>query len=118
MDRVIRYFDLFSEFKTNLPAFQATTKKKKHTPTFLWLLSLYLALALGVFAKGSLEWMTGKSQSVVVSWSRVMLALVTAVLAFPGAYKNSMDDCGPGFVQLCEVFVIGFGWKSLIDTGS
>jgi len=50
---VIRYFDLFSEFQDESSSVSSDDEKRKsNTPTFLWLLSLYLALALGVFREG------------------------------------------------------------------
>jgi hypothetical protein len=113
INSIIRYFDLFSHYRTTVPKAQAGGKKNQ--PTAGWQLSLFLSLALGIFAKGLLEYLVGNSQSPVVSWSRLVLAIVAAIVAFPGAYKHAMDESGPGLVQLCVTFTTGLGVKTLVD---
>jgi hypothetical protein len=114
MNSIIGYFDLFSKFRTTIPEGRAGEGKGR--PTLVWQLALFLSLAIGIFAKGFLEYLAGKAQAVVVSWPRAIIALVAAIVAFPGAYKQAMDEAGPGLVQLCITFTTGLGVKTLVDT--
>jgi hypothetical protein len=94
---VVRYFDLYSRKRTTVAAGMAKTAGS--TPPWWWQLLLYLALLAGIFAKGLLDYFTGKAVDPF-NWGRSFAAVVASLVAFPGAYKAAMAESGPGFVQL------------------
>lgn len=114
MNNIIRYFDLFSKHRTTIPTANAGDGNPQ--PSLGWQLAIFMALALGIFAKGYLEFLADKSSSPVNSWPRFIAAVIAAIGAFPGAYKKAMDDNSPSLVQLCLVFTVGVGVKTLFDT--
>jgi len=113
MDSLIRYFDLFARYRQAPPEQLAQTDKSQ--PTLAWQMALFGALTAGILAKGVLEFFGGRATTWVPSWARLIVCLIAAVVAFPGAYKKTMDESGPGFVQLCVTFTIGLGVKTLFD---
>jgi hypothetical protein len=47
-------------------------------------------------------------------WARLLFSIITAVIIFPGVYKNAFDPTKPLLVQLGPIFTSGMGWESLL----
>ena len=106
--QVVGYFDLFSRHRSTVA--EATSGSTETPPSVLWQVALYLALLLGIYAKGYLV-----DSGTPPSNGRFLAAIIAAVVAFPGAYRSAMESAGPGLVQLCVVFTSGIGVKTLVD---
>lgn len=110
LNRVVRYFDLFSSRRSTTAIAQSSGEQ---APGSLWLAAHYLALFLGILAKVFVDSLEGDKSSF--SWARLLVAVITATAVFPAVYKKAMEETGPNFVQLCVTFTSGLGYKTLID---
>ena len=112
INRGIRYFDLFSYSRTLALKGLADGAQRA---SFGWQVALYVALVLGIFAKGYLEYLAGKAGAPIPSLARLAVAVIAGIVAFPGAYRSAMDGNNPGLVQLSVTFTTGLGVKTLVD---
>lgn len=110
-NRLIRYFDLFSSYRTTQALGQSSTSPQ--APGAGWLFAHYGALFLGIVSKVFLDSLEGGQFHF--SWTRTIVALITATAIFPAVYEKAMGSTGPSFVQLCVTFTSGLGYKTLID---
>ena len=110
LDKVVRYFDLFSRYRTTVARGESTAGQ---APSNAWLVAHYAALCAGILAKVFVDSLEGEKSSL--SWARMLVALITATAVFPAVYKKTMEESGPSFVQLCVTFTSGLGYKTLID---
>lgn len=115
MNSIFRYFDLFSNLRTSTPYGRAGAKSEP--PSNVWLVVQYVSLYLGILAKVYLDSLEKQSEgeSYEMSWTRLIVAGITATAVFPAVYKEAMAEAGPSFVQCCVTFAAGLGYKSLID---
>src|SRR4051812_43403160 len=109
LNSVIAYFDLFSNYRKTIAVAHASDKPK---PSLVWELALFVSLALGIITKGVLDYLTEKAAMPFDSWHRLIALLVTAIIAFPAAFKGAMEMAGPSFVQCCVVFTTGLGVRT------
>lgn len=114
LNAVVRYFDLYSERRSDLAVGRAGHK----TPSIgaLSLLSMYLAVLFGVAAKILFD--PGAGSIHDLSWARVIVSLVITTAVFPAIFKQTLDKSNvPFLVRWCLAFGGGFGYKALIDIG-
>ena len=110
LNGLIRYFDLFSSYRSTGARAQSTGGQ---APRGWWQAAQYAALYIGILAKVFVDSLEGEQSTF--SWVRMLLALITATAVFPAVYEKAMAADGPGFVQLCVTFTSGLGYKTLID---
>ncbi len=108
MNELIRYFDLASEIRSNLPKGKAAEKPFHWFPQYI---SLVLGIIIQPFIRG---YMTNGTWNLQGFGNWIIASLVIALMVFPGVYKNSFDPQKPLFVQLCVIFTTGMGWQSLL----
>jgi hypothetical protein len=112
MNRLIRYFDLVSEYRAGgLEAAGEGDGPKLH-----WL-PQYVALLLGILVQPFFQgYMKTGQLNFHGFWGWLFASLIIALMAFPGVYKSSFDATKPIFVQLCVIFTAGTGWQTLAST--
>src|SRR5882724_12763651 len=105
MNTVIRYFDLFSASRTSTAVGRAGSGAE--APSNLWLAGQYAALYLGIIAKLFVDSQARPGEALSLSWTRLVVAGITATAVFPAVYKKSMAASTPGVLQCCVTFATG-----------
>lgn len=113
LNRIIGYFDLFSGHRGAPPIGRAGGGAD--TTSNWWLLAHFVALFLGIIAKVFVDSVEDPDKGFALSWTRLIVAVITAGAIYPAVYRNAMDTANPGFVQCCVTFAAGLGYKTLID---
>jgi hypothetical protein len=110
LNKIIGYFDLNNTTGAVRPKAYASDGKILHAA---W---QYVALALGVFVeKYWSQYRQTQDVSLTSAPLHLLFSLITALILFPGAYKNSFNPGQSPFVQFCVVFAAGIGWQSVIN---
>src|SRR5262245_38710769 len=112
INSVIRYFDLYSERRSDLAEAQA--QDDSPSKGIFSLLALYLCALLGVASKIFVD--PGGASLRDLSWPRVILSLVITTMIFPAIYKQTLEKSNLHLLlRSCLAFGGGFGYKALID---
>jgi hypothetical protein len=110
LNRIIGYFDLNNTTGAGRPKAYSSDGKTLHTA---W---QYVALFLGIFVeKYWSQYRQTQHVSLAGAPLHLAFALITALILFPGVYKNSFNPGQNQFVQFCVVFTAGIGWQSVIN---
>lgn len=123
LNATVRYFDLYSHRRIRLAEAQDDSPSANVTA---WLAAQYFALWLGILSKEFIDSVAPSSDEPAGSgegkafWIRLVLSLIIATALFPAAHGKAMDESAidhklPGLVQLCSVFAMGLGYKTLVD---
>ena len=116
INRIIRYFDLQASSRGDAK-FQGRDAGSPRAD--LTVFPQYVALVLGILVQPYFEKYraTGSwafSQSAAIGW--LVFAAITGLVVFPSVYRRAFDAGQPKFVQFCDIFAGGMGWKALLDT--
>ncbi len=115
MNKLIRYFDLVSEYRPKGP--QARTAGPG-TQELHWL-PQYIALLIGIFAQRYLQqYLSTGSYNLTGALGWLVASVLLAGMVFPAVYKNAFDATKPLFFQLCVIFSAGLGWESVVGTAA
>jgi hypothetical protein len=120
VNSVVRYFDLFSNHPETDAVAHTKGEGTQPPDSGGWLLALFIAVFLGVVAKGFVDAFDFKTNTLGPGFLslRLVVSLIVTGVIFPAVYKQTLDKSTlPGAVQLCLAFGGGFGYKALIDIG-
>ncbi len=110
MNKLIGYFDLTNTTGARRPAAYGAG------PSTLSAWLQYVALVLGIFIeKYWSQYRATGHVSLAGAPLHLAFALITALILFPGAYKNTFNPGQSPFVQFCVIFTTGIGWQSVIN---
>ncbi|WP_196140843.1 hypothetical protein [Aliikangiella sp. G2MR2-5] len=111
MEKIIKYFDLYSNNRSNNAEFTSSeTGGRIH-----WSLQ-YFALVLGIYFEPVLsKYHETKIFEFSISAPVFFLSALVGIAIFPSVYKTSFDTEKPTFVALCVIFVTGLGWQSTLN---
>jgi hypothetical protein len=111
MNKIIRYFDINSNFKAKMATAKAGSARQLH-----WI-PQWLALFAGIWISPYFEayrlhghWEFGDG------WGRLLFSAITAVMIFPGVYKKLISEDAPFLVIIAPCFVAGVGYEALLNT--
>ena|SRR5438067_524519 len=113
LNKIIGYFDLTNTTGSFRPKAYSTEGKTLHAG---W---QYTALVLGIFVeKFWSEYRQTRHVSFAGAPLHLLFAIITGLILFPGAYKNSFNPGQNPFIQFCVVFATGIGWQSVINNAT
>jgi hypothetical protein len=115
INRIVEYFDLFSEYRTGRAKAQAATKEE----TALWRqLLIYSTCVVGVlvgpYVPALLQGTQPDLAVVFGGVKHIVWSAIVALAAVPAVYKWLFDPKKPLIVQMGFALVAGFVAKNLV----
>lgn len=112
MEKLLRYFDINSSFRKKL----AVGVEGTAGTAFHWL-PQWLALLTGIWVSPYFAaYRTTSDWSFSGGWGRLLFAVITGVVVFPGLYKKVISEDAPWIVLLAPCFIAGLGYETLLST--